>query len=517
MLGDYMKTMDRRDFLRFMGVTAIGISGASTLIACKEDYTLKPMQPDFTDDLSLADGLSYEVLISWQDPINAKDKFGFNNDYIDYVKLNDEEIIMWVNHEYLHPLFIAGNDRNKKAVDIERKEVGGSIIHYKKQGKKWSLVSDSEYNRRIDGSTKIPFHLHEIEGSSFGEGTLGNCAGGNTPWGTILTCEENYHMFYGERKDDGSVTESLYAWEKYYNNPPEHYGWVVEVDLKTGNAKKHVNLGRFAHECATTIISKSGHVVAYTGDDKNDEHLYKFVSETSDSFDKGILYVANIEKGQWLPLDLEKSPQLKKHFKSQTEVLTYVRKASKILGATPLARPEDIEIHPKTKDVYVTLTNNKKRDNFHGSIMKISENGGDHSALKFKSETFAFGGEPGGFSCPDNLAFDKNGNLWMTNDISGSAIGKDPYTPYGNNGLFVFPASGPLKGSPIQLASAPVNAELTGLKFSPDQKQLFLSVQHPGEKTKDLAKPTSNWPNKNEKPRPSVVVLSGPVIENLTR
>jgi secreted PhoX family phosphatase len=512
-----MSDWNRREFLNFIGTSVFGVSGASTLLSCtnRDKLTYKGIAPDMTDELTLAEGLQYDLLISYGDPINQKDFFGFNNDYINWIELKKDELLLWVNHEYFTSNFIKGEQRTKENIDAERKVIGGSILHLKKSKGSWQLIKNSKYNRRIDGLTKIPFQGNvAVMGKNYAIGSFGNCAGGKTPWNTILTCEENYQFFYGERKDDGSIESGWYQWEKFYPLPPEHYGWVVEVDLKTGDAQKIVTLGRFAHECATcTLSQKKGNVVVYSGDDKNDEHLYKFISTNSDNFDEGTLYVANLQEGRWISLDYNSSDILKKNFKSQLDVNIHARKASKLLGATALARPEDIEIHPKTGDVFIALTNNKPRNNFHGSILKITQD--DHNDLSFQSHEFAVGGNQAGFSCPDNLCFDRNGNLWMTSDISGSSIGNSTYKKFGNNGLFVFPIAGKDKGRAIQIASAPKDAEFTGPCFSPDYQELFLSVQHPGERTQDLNNPTSHWPNNSKIPKPSVVVLTGKLIEKL--
>lgn len=517
-----MQNFDRRNFLKFLGASSLTISNLgiiSTLSSCTEntDFIIPMIKPSFEDKLLLSSGLKYEMLISWGDKISDTETFGFNNDYIAIEALSDNELLMWVNHEYTNPIYVGGYERTKENIDQERRNVGGSIIKINKKDSKWTVDPTSPFNKGVRGDTPIPFNGGvEIKGSKVAEGTLSNCAGGKTPWGTFLTCEENYHANYGERDlETGKVIPSLYKWEELYNNPPEHYGWVVEIDPKTAKAKKHTTIGRYAHECATCITAKAGNVVVYSADDKNDEHIYKFISNSDSNLDSGKLYVADTEKGRWISLDLEDTPELKKHFKNQLEVQTYTRKAAKLVGATPLARPEDIEIHPLTKDVYITLTNNKPKNNFHGSILKISENNSDHNALSFKSETFVLGGESTKFSCPDNLAFDQKGNLWMVTDISGSAIGKTPYTSFGNNGLFVIPTSGVQAGQAIQVGSAPVDAELTGLCFSPDYKTLFLSVQHPGERTKKKSEPTSTWPTGKD-PKPSVVTITGSLLEKIT-
>jgi hypothetical protein len=512
----------RREFLKFLGVSAssIALAPSALLNGCAQARhieSLTGIKPTLKDDLILAPGLSSQVLISWEDALTDQLKFGFNNDYLALRPLSNGHFIMWSNHEYVNPLFVSGKERNKTNIDKERASVGGSLFEIKNVGGQWQVVKNSPYNRGVRGDTPIPFAGgRSIAGSTSAIGTLGNCAGGITPWGTFLTCEENYQDYYGERNSEGKIETSDYAyqWQKVYPLPPEHYGWVVEVVPETGEAKKHINLGRMAHECATCIRAKDGRAVAYTGDDKNDEHLYKFVAEDRMSqFDEGTLYVADLKKQKWIPLDL-KNPQLAERFKTHEQLMINCREAAKMVGATPLDRPEDIEIHPYTGDVFVALTNNKPKGNYHGSILKISEKDSDHGSLSFTASTFYMGGKAGGLSCPDNLSFDRSGNLWVATDISGSKIGKGTYQPFGNNGLFVIPTSGPQAGMAIQVASAPVEAELTGLCFSPDFKTLFVSVQHPGEKTKDLARPTSQWPT-GKTPRPSVVAITGSTLEKI--
>lgn len=520
-----MQNFDRREFLKFIGVTTYALSSATILASytsCNEQdpnsISFQGIKPSFDDNLILANGLDYYSLISWGEAINSQEKFGFNNDYLAIHPIDENKLIMWANHEYINTLFVSGRERTQENVDKEMLEVGGSIFEVVKENDKWKVNKNSSYNRRITGKTKIPFANNtKVIGQDFAIGSLGNCAGGKTPWGTFLTCEENFQSFYGERnRKTGELTKDRYSydWFKFYNYPTEHYGWVVEIDPFTGKAQKHTNLGRFAHECATCVTT-ANKVVVYSGDDKNDEHIYKFVSDSKSDFKSGTLYVAKIETGTWLPLDLNKSPILKKTFANQTEVMIHAREAAKILGATPLDRPEDIERNPLTGDIFVSLTNNKPKGVYHGSILKISEDDGNYESENFMAETFLLGGEPGGLSCPDNLAFDQKGNLWICSDISGSSIGKKEYKAFGNNGLFVIPASGKNAGEVIQVASAPVDAELTGICFSPDQKTLFLSVQHPGERSKSLQELSSTWPT-GSTPKPTVVAIQGPLLEKLT-
>lgn len=524
---------DRRQFLEFMGIGAGAALGSSFLSGCalpgfgKPSYVFKPLKATSEDDLVLAEGFKYRKLISWEDPLNSKgEKFGFNNDYIAVFPIrsgSQDHLIMWVNHEYSDSVFInrlnKGEKRLKKHVDAERRALGGSLLEIRKNDQGvWEPVSDSKFNRRITAFTKIPFSNGEkIMGQNFAIGTFANCAGGVTPWGTVLTCEENYDGFVGEVRFGVDGKRELFlddlreGWTDFYKLPPEHYGWVVEVNPKTGHAQKHIGMGRMAHECATTTLSKSGQLVVYTGDDSDNEHIYKFISKSTKSLKAGTLYVANTQEGRWSPLQWDKDPRFKTKFKNQLELLIRTREAAKLVGATPLDRPEDIEIHPVSGEVFVALTNNKTRGDKFGSILKIKEKNGDHSSLEFESSTFMVGGESAGLACPDNMAFDRNGNLWLTTDMSGSVMNNPPFESFKNNSLFFIPMSGKSAGVAHRVASGPVNSELTGPCFSPDGRTLFLSVQHPGEGTVDVLNPLSHWPEGgNSTPKPSVVAIDIP-------
>ena len=526
----------RRQFLKFLGATAA--ASAMTAPGCtspsktpdKKALGFEPLGPSYKDDLILASGLSASILASYGDKLTKSGKvFGYNNDYTAYLPMPDktDEGWLWVNHESVEPIFVSGRGWGEKItkahVSKEMQMVGGSILHIKKQQGTWKLQPNSTHNTRFDANTSIPFANGEkIEGSKIATGTLANCAGGYTPWGTFLTCEENYDDFFGETeyRDDGSKvwrpSAEYMQWEKFSKRPPEHYGWVVEIDPKTKKAVKHTSVGRYAHECATVTRTKDGRIVVYSGDDANDECIYKLISDSKTDIKKGTLYVANTDKGEWLPLDIEKNSALKAKFKTQLELLIRTREAAKLVGGTPQHRPEDIEVNPANGDVLVALTNNKPKGDYTGTIQKISEAGGDAASLNFTAENLLTGGEQAGFACPDNLVFDKAGNLWFTTDISGGSIGKPPYEPYGNNALFYVPMKGVNAGFAFQVASAPKGAELTGPTFSPDYETLFLSVQHPGERTKDLKNPVSRWPLFGDNlPKPSVVTIQGPLMKKL--
>ncbi len=527
-------------FLMSCGNTATPIKGFNNIsderLQELKNLILEGISASDKDDLLLADGLDYHTILKWGDKISDTDTFGFNNDYTCFIPFSDDnpkDGLLWVNHEYINPLFVSDfNDadenvqpKTKEQVDKEMYNVGGTIVRIKEENGVWKVVKNDPHNRRITAQTDIALNWdYPIKGQSYVKGTLANCSGGITPWKTFITCEENYDGFWGETVYDENNVESHvnsgYGWENFYEYPPEHYGWVVEVNPKDGKAQKHIALGRFAHECCTLYELEDKRVVAYTGDDHNDEHLYKFVSSKPGSLKEGTLYVADTINGKWLALDWENQPILKTKFKNQTEVLIRARESSKLIGATPLNRPEDIEIDPITGNVFITLTNNKPKGDFHGSILKIEETNGAFDALTFKASTYIAGGEENGFSCPDNLTFDMSGNLWITTDMSGSAMNREdkPYMPFKNNSLFVISRHGKEAGKVIRVASAPKDAELTGPWFSPDGKTLFLSVQHPGEQTKNLKKPTSTWPfDADNIPKPAVVAITGDLIEKMNR
>ena len=550
---------NRRKFISFLGKAGLGaVIMPQFLIHCGNTTTptkgfttitkerleelkrlvLEGLLPSEKDDLLVANGLDYHTIIKWGDKISDTDTFGFNNDFTCFIPFDDtnpKDGLLWVNHEYVNPLFVSDFNPNKHAVpskhrtieqiDKEMYNVGGSIVRIREENGIWKIVKNDPYNRRITAKTPMKLNWDTpIKGKTTVIGTHSNCSGGITPWKTFLTCEENYDNFFGETEYDqnniASHRPSTEGWENFYKYPPEHYGWVVEVNPTDGTAQKHIALGRFAHECCTVYELADRRVVAYSGDDKNNEHLYKFISSKPSSLKEGTLYVADTIQGKWMALDWENQPILQSKFKDQTEVLIRAREASKLLGATSLNRPEDIEIDPITGNIFVSLTNNKSKNDFHGSILKIEETNGAFDALTFKASTYIAGGEKNGFSCPDNLAFDLSGNLWITSDISGSDMNREgnPYLPFKNNSLFVIPRYGEDSGKVIRVASAPKDAELTGPWFSPDGKTLFLSVQHPGEQTQDKNNPTSTWPFDNEGiPKPAVVAITGDLIEKMNK
>ena len=296
-----------------------------------------------------------------------------------------------------------------------------------------------------------------------------------------------------------------FSWHEFFNPPSEHYGWVVEINPKNHEIRKLVALGRFRHEGASVVKANNNIPVVYMGEDKVGGHIYKFISDKENSFKTGKLFVADIKAGKWLHLSKKNNPKLN-YFSSNLEVLTYASVASDLINATKCDRPEDIAINPINKDVFVSLTNNIRAGNLYGSILKIVEKNSNPLAMEFTASTYINGGTSSGIACPDNLLFDTSENLWMTSDMSiDSTHGKAIYNKFNNNGLFFIPTNGKLAGEAFQIASAPKGAELTGISFTPDYKNLLICIQHP-----------KKWPN-NASNGPSLVSIYGKELDSLTK
>ena len=474
-----MTEINRRKFLTYVGtgaaaltVASAGLGGLAPKVEAKgrdaannlfgfnkkvSGLNFKPIAPSDSDDIVLPKGYKYEVVAAYGDKINeAGDTFGFNCDFTQYLPINGSSNhgLLWVNHEYSSDVFVQGApDANGKysAKQIEQLLYvqGGSIIEVKGDKKGgWKMITDSQYARRVTGLT--PFELtgpaEVIAGPNKGlqhyaQGTFANCSGGLTLWNTVLSAEENYE----------DTCEAAGLDEK-------HYGWIVEIDPFDPNfqVRKHTALGRFHHENAAMGLTNDGRVAVYMGDDVKDACVYKFVSKNkyvesngkanSALLEEGTLYVANMKKGQWVAMTIENvqaaikgKADLEAKYQTQADVLVYADEASILLGGTPTDRPEDVEISPFDKTIFIAHTNNDRHGNFHGHITRFIEDNNDLGSLTFDFEIFAAGGKQSGFSAPDNLTFDSNANLWTVTDISSSSLNKGIHKHFKNNGLFVIP------------------------------------------------------------------------------
>ena len=591
-LADLIETkLSRREFVRAGALAGAGLWFLQSPLAAATKYAdsgFYPLPLKLSDMLELAPGYHYQLLAAWGDPVCRKAppfhlhnqspeaqemQFGFNNDFIAYMPLlrgsNDSgHGLLCVNHEYAIPeLMFPGFDpkkdiqkKTREQVAIELSAHGHTVmeIHRTKEGT-WEIDRASPYNRRLSARTTY----FTLSGPAAGSprlrtgddpkgisvlGTLGNCAGGKTPWGTVLIAEENFnHYFtgnpdgtpearnykrYGIGKDDQAGWSHCYPRFDIAKELREanRFGWVVEYDpyMPASPPVKRTALGRFKHESATTVLAPDGRVVIYSGDDEAFEYLYRFVSKhryhplkrevNRNLLDEGTLYVARFTETEleWRPLIYGNGPLTEAEgFTSQADVLIEARHAAELMGATPMDRPEDIEVAPDST-VYVSLTNNAGRErtdavnprpkNIHGHIIALLPPQKNHAADRFTWDILLKGGiEESGLSCPDNLAIGPHGNLWVATD-------GQPYTFKKSDSLYRVDLTGPKRGKPRRFLNAPRGAEITGPEFTPDGTTLFLSIQHPAnEKDSTLDAPSTRWPNKadsNLPPRPAVIAVT---------
>ena len=211
-------------------------------------------------------------------------------------------------------------------------------------------------------------------------------------------------------------------------------------------------------------------------------------------------------------------------YDSQGAVLMDAYQAANAVGATPSGRPEELEVHPHDGSVFVAFTTSSGRPglwpNVYGEVWRIVEEKGDIGAARFRWERFSVGGPAdasrGGrvFVQPDNMAFDRRGDLWLATDIASAQVNEEEYRAFKNAGVFRLRTEGKERGRPLQFASLPCEAEATGPCFAPGEQALFLSIQHPGERHgvrhEAAASPHgSNWPHRKlgAPPQPAVVAM----------
>jgi secreted PhoX family phosphatase len=558
-------------------------------------------QPAARDALVVPDGYRWRPVIRWGDPIlpgglpfdvagqspeQQALQFGYNNDYLDILPFERQHGgggrgkgkgpgrgtrgLLVANHEYTNPaiMFDASYDAGARRA-IERAAHGMSVVEVRRRrtGSPWDYVADSRYNRRVHMTTEFRL-TGPVAGTDLVRtvadptgtrvlGTLNNCAGGTTPWGTVLSGEENFHGYFRTAGAGNDARYGLrdaatgYGWElddprfdarnAGYENEPNRFGWIVEIDPYAPDEApvKHTALGRFKHEGANVILSRRGNAVAYMGDDERFDYVYKFVSSRTmrsgnsegarrhnkTLLTEGSLYVARFTgdspaaeidgsgavpsdgafdgRGEWVPLVVDGRSAVEGM--SVEEVLVYTRVAADRVGATKMDRPEDVEPNPVTGRVYVACTNNTSRGpgaveaatepnprttNRDGHVVEIVEDRDDAASLTFRWNLLLVAGDPStngstyfsGYprdkvspiSCPDNLAFDAEGNLWISTDGQPSTIQKC-------DGLFKVTLDGRERGRVQQFLSVPRGGETCGPVVDSEDRMVYVAVQHPGE------------------------------------
>lgn len=459
----------RRNFLKGSVAAAVGSFLAGSLAGCSSagaPVTAVPIATNpmaegllgFTavpvsraDAVMLPEGYSSQAFLPWGTPLlpgapafnrngtnsaaDQEQQVGSHHDGMHFFPIDlkqagqsSSEGLLVMNHEYVDPNTLHQFGGNQAPRDVEQvhKELaahGVSVAHIRQRpNRHWELVKNSRYNRRITGTTLMeitgPVRGHHKLITPFSKdgsqtrGTLNNCAHGVTPWGTYLTCEENWaglfvsHDRQQPREHERYSVKRGMSWNQWdtasaqdpelarfnasqlgasaqddYRNEPNTFGWIVEIDPFNPDSTpvKHTAMGRFAHEGIIFAKAEAGkHLVAYSGDDARNEYIYKFVSAKPYNpatagphlLDEGTLYAARFNddgSGEWLPLDYS-SPAFQAKalaaghlFDSQADVLLNTRLAADIMGATKMDRPEWGAVHPTTQDVYFTLTNNSLR------------------------------------------------------------------------------------------------------------------------------------------------------------
>ena len=522
------------------------------------------------DTITVPHGYTWQVVTRWGDPIWSKGQdfddvsrgtgasqelaMGDNNDGMALFHREGRNILA-VNNEYVNRGIFHGNRSSGKAEtadDVRKSKAahGVTITEIREIEDRWEVVKDSPFNRKVtaDTPTEItgPARGHDLlktsadpSGTS-SKGTWNNCGNGRTPWGTYLTCEENFNGYFSSSDPNLKISEALkrygvktkdrgYGWastdERFdlakHPNEPNRAGYIVEIDPldPTSTPKKHTALGRFKHENAELVVNKDGRIVVYLGDDERGEFLYRFVSrgkyveggDNSELLEDGKLYVAKFSDkldGKWIELNPANTGMT-----SQAEICIHTRQAASAVKATTMDRPEWVAANPRNAEVYCALTNNKNRgkkpnaggdatpiggpnpraENNYGQIVRWRPENGDHAAEKFTWDLFVLCGNPAVnegenkgssnvtadnmFNSPDGIAFDSNGLLWIQTD--GKYSNKGGFAGMGNNQMLIGdPATGEIK----RFLVGPREAEVTGITWSADRRTVFVGIQHPGER-----------------------------------
>jgi secreted PhoX family phosphatase len=558
----------------------------------------------------VAPGYDVQVLVRWGDPIRAggppfrpgaqsareqEEQFGSDNDFVAFLPLprgsgDGFRGLLCVNHES-HRAQLAfpgasagdsGASLTREQCEIQMAAQGHTVLEVARAAGAWRVVADSPYNRRISARSTVV----RISGPAAGHerlrtradpsgtqvlGTFANCAGGVTPWGTVLSAEENIHYYFGgdARRGGEAPAWKRYgisghgyyaAWARFFErfdlarepHEPNRFGWIVEIDPYDPRSVpvKRTALGRFKHECATAAVSHDGRVAIYSGDDERMEYVYKFVTRrrydprsreaNRDLLDEGTLYVARFFADgtmRWLPLVFGEGPLTPANgFASQADVLIEARRAADLLGATPMDRPEDVEADPSSGRIYVVMTGDKRRrshrtnpanpraPNPFGHILEIvpplSGGAPDHTATECEWGFFLLAGDP---AKPEHgarygAAVTANGWLAAPDNLAFDPRGRIWIATDGQreaagfaDSLYAAHTSGPRRGATRCFFCAPRGAEICGPALTPEGTTLFLAIQHPGDEPgSNFDEPSTRWPDFSPgvPPRSAVVAIT---------
>ena len=485
------------------GAAAMGLAGlrGGTALAGQADrFAFAQLAPQTDGTVHVPEGYSWNVVARWGDalfsdagafdqafrgPQDDTRAFGENTDGMELFLVDGREVIA-VNHEYanvgtnLTPAEQAGLEEGGEGgpdgtgplpkehaaseADVRRLQAiqGVSVMEVADGGDGYGIVVDGALNRRIDHNTPMTLDgpaaghaLLRTEADPEGRtvlGTLNNCGSGRTPWGTYLTCEENFNGYFGATEDPALEAAVADGFDRYgidtevgpgrYNyhgfdprfdvskepNEPHRFGYVVEIDPSdpTSTPVKRTALGRFKHENAASVVAPDGRVVVYLGDDERGEFLYRWRSrdvyvpggDTSTLLTEGELAVARFDDdmtGEWVALTPEATGM------DAAEVAIFTRMAASKVGATTMDRPEWVAVNPVASEGYCCLTNNSRRGtladdgsvrtnaggdpmtvnavnpretNRYGQIVRWRPDGADHAADGFAWDLYVMAGNP---------------------------------------------------------------------------------------------------------------------------
>ena len=574
-----------------------------------------PVAPNTADAVTVPAGYAQNVVVRWGEPIlrgapafdperqsaaAQAGQFGYNNDFLALLPLPGERgrQVLVANHEYTDEVLMfrgydaANPTREQVEIAWAAHGLGVVVVEENKRNGALTLVPRHHLNRRVTATTEFRLtgpaagsDLLKTSADPTGRkvlGTLNNCSGGTTPWGTTLHGEENFNQYFAgasrttDKRYGIGTGASERKWERFDKrfdvaqepNEPHRFGYVVELDPydPSSTPRKHTALGRFKHEGATVRLTHDGRPVVYSGDDERFDYFYKFVgskrmkhgssravrAHNLSLLDEGTLYVARLTgdspaieidgtgklpadgefdgSGEWIPLATATAKGAVSHVEgmSADEVFVFTRLAGDKVGATKMDRPEDIEPDPRTGKVYVALTNNTNRGvganapadeanprnaNKHGHVLELTERWNRADSTRFAWTLFLVAGDPedpatyfAGFpkdhvspiSCPDNVAFDPHGNLWISTD--GNQLGS-------HDGLFGVATRGERRGELKQFLTVPTGAETCGPLVQ--DRRVLVAVQHPGEISgATVENPASTWPDGPGRiVRPAVVAV----------
>ncbi len=574
--------LSRRGFLG--GVLAFGSAAAamgtvgnlmSSTAALAQDassrFQFKPVPIATDHTVHVPEGYTWKPLAKWGEPlfsgvpdldpekavsVEHSDKvFGENTDGMELFVIGGHQVIA-VNHEYVNPEINLphapeGVPQSADDVKILQHMQGVTVMEVAEGENGWHIVVDSPFNRRIHHNTPMKLSgpaagsdLVKTDADPSGTeslGTFNNCGAGKTPWGTYLTCEENFNGYFGSTNaefkmpDDykryGIAAETRYAYEKFderfdvskHPNEPRRAGYVVEIDPSDASSTpvKRTALGRIKHENAACVIARDGRVVVYMGDDERGEFLYKYVSngiyvpggDTSKLLDEGTLYVAKFAEdgtGEWLALTPDTTGM------KMDEICVFTRQAASKVGATTMDRPEWVATNPVAIEAYCALTNNSRRGevkdgklrtnadgdamalnavnprekNNYGQIVRWFPANEDHADAAFKWDLFCMAGNPAvhkdAYAGSSNI---NEGNMFnspdgMMFDSVGllwiQTDGEDSNEgDYAGQGNNQMLAGDPVTGRIERFLTAPKGSEVTGMTWSSDKRTHFVGIQHP--------------------------------------